>query len=203
MPVSESMLLKMVIPILKSVGIWWFLQKRSKSKLCRLCKSLANDYSGSPQNAERMYSILVVLFRYPLIRESREITVNMQCIYELDTMVALHEKCKDLFSNTQNRSICAILNTIKKINEKTETIDLREENIEAQKNIARQLLIDWCYVVFMLNKIGNNGSNFTPLNNDPNDLNQVIRQRFRVSLDENQLFAKQLSQYGIEIKNIE
>lgn len=195
----ESIFLKVLISILKMVGIWWVLQKWNKTKLCRLFLELADNYANAPKEAEDTYATLIVLFRNPIIRETKEISLNFRKFYEIEEIRKIHAKCSGEFSSQQNAVINAVLDSAKRINENLQLIDLDREKAEQQKNFARQVLIDWCYIVFMLNKIGTNGSKFRPQNLDVGNFNQVIRERFGVVLDENQLFKNGLSKFGVKI----
>ncbi len=190
---------KLFLPILKSIGIWRYSQKINRTKLCDLVSESARDYSGAPKQVEDSYATLIVLFKYPLIRKDDEITVHYPEIYWVGRIRNLHEKCTDIFTIEQNRVIESILEVAKRIKNDKNKINLKSENIEEQKNIARQVLVDWRYVLFMLTKIGYNREKFKPLNNDPEDFNNVIRERFGVSLDENKLFESGLSKYGVKI----
>ena len=124
MAASESLLFKASIPVLRMVGVWLFLQRRNKSKLCRLFRDLATDYSGAPKKSEDMYATLIVLFRYTLIRESNKITVSAQNFSEIEAIKTLHGKCNKLFSTQQNRAIHSILEKSNSINEGLSAISL-------------------------------------------------------------------------------
>jgi len=197
----ESLLLKVCLPVIKVTGIAWYLRIRNRKKFQKLLLSLGRNYSGQPKRSEELYSELIVLFRYPQIQKKINITIFKQYFYELDKIKNLHQKCESLFSTDQNRVILALFMIIETLKNKTDQINLDSESFESQKKIARQLVIDWCYIVFMLTKIGKNGSDYIPINLDPHNLNKVIQQSYGINLDENSLFEKGLSKYGINIAN--
>lgn len=202
----EIFISKFIIPILKILWIWWFFQILNRAKLCRLMSAIAKDYADAPKKTEEMCATLIVLFRYPGIRNQKNINITVQNKKirerEIDELRTLHEKCTDMFTAEQNRVIGVVLELSSGINSALKQIDIEvldRESREKQKNIALQILRDWCYVLFMLIKIGKNRAKFKALNRDAEDFGSVTRSRFGVTIDQNELFELGLSMYGHQL----
>jgi hypothetical protein len=199
MPVVESVFVKLLVAVSKMLGVWWVLLRINKRKFFKKCLNLSKRYQCSPKEAEMLYGLVVTLHRYPLIKDSKISATNPN-FRELGQLKLLYSKCQDSIADQLNGIILAVFERIELINENSKKIDFSSNDTNAQRRIGRQLTTDWCFVVYMLSKIGKSQDKYVPLNLDKEDFNNNIRAQLNVSVDENKLFQECLVSYGYSIE---
>jgi len=190
---------KILVSLVSTLIAYLFGQRYYRYKLFKECKNLFQSYRKSPKQAEETYASSIVMFRYrPSIEKIRKFQTPI--FREAEQLTEYFNKCKNSLNGNVKRSILATLDTVQKLNGIQVNLDFNTSDLENLKNQTRQYVIDWCYVVTMLERLGKHKNKSSlALNHDRNTFNDVSQKKLGVTLNENELFEKRMHELGYKL----